>query len=184
MNYTAPAIGQAPAEINPFKQWDVDFTTYAGASGPSSAAWPAANLAIYVPIYVEQPTLVMQLRWLNGGTVTGSTTLDAAVYNEDGTQRLIHGGGVTQSGTNVYQAFNVTDTLLLPGRYWFGMVLSNNTSTISRWTSTGTTQNIQKFLGLQEEALGSAAMPSATTFAANTRVYVPVVGVVNVSNTL
>src|SRR2546428_13019380 len=67
---------------------------------PVSAVWPAANLILYIPLYVAAPGLAQGLFWQNGAAVAGNVEL--AIYDEDG-NKLATTGLVAAAGTNAPQ---------------------------------------------------------------------------------
>ena len=117
----------------------------------SSAVWHSnSGDGIYTPIYLHRRMLVKKLYAFNGATVSGNCCI--ALYssaNWDGgaparfgsysysvpSTRLATSGSVAQSGTNAWQAFDVTDVLLDPGLYWLAYALDNATSTVTRLAS-------------------------------------------------
>ena len=141
-------------------------------SAPASAAWPLANLAIFIPFRLEKTVLCEQLFLYNGATASGN--VDVGVYDHTG--RLIASSGSTaQSGTNVPQLFNVTDFLLGPGLFYIAVAFNGTTGTCFRWAPAS--QHIGKALGLAE--LTSAfALPATVTLATYTRTFVPMAGLV------
>lgn len=145
--------------------------------GGVSTVWPTTNLAIYVPVPVRRYVTVNAL-WWNNGTNTGSPTIDMALYNEAGSTRLATVGGATQGASNTLQTTVLgTSVVLAPGVYWLGIVVGNNTTALVAWAgSSPASVPLQKFLGCQQQALGSTVMPSSTTFAAAVNNYVPCIG--------
>jgi hypothetical protein len=101
-----------------------------GAVG--SAVWPSANRAIYVPFEIGQPFLAQKMAWANG-TVVGTNSLDAGIYDEAGT-RLVSSGGTLSAGASTLQEVDITDTLLRPGqRYYMALAMNGTTATVLRW---------------------------------------------------
>lgn len=173
MTYSGPLRAIMPMQVSTITMHP--WLTLALCDNTSaSAVWPTADLAMYIPFALHAPAIVKELWWYNGASVSG--TVDAAVYNEDGTQRLFSAGAPSQAGTSAPQAVDITDTLLLPGRYWMGLVLGNTTGTFVRLTGVTNIPAAQKFFGMQQQALGSTAMPSSTTFAAASNNYIPIMG--------
>ncbi len=148
-----------------------------GAGAPASAVWPTALLAIFVPLYVQAPITAQQIWWDNGATITGSTSIECAVYNEAGTTKLITSGVVTHAGVSIPQAVTITGGYYLPrGRYWIGLVCANGTSTFLRFTNAAAVTNLQKLVGTSEQAMGAAALPATITFGTAAQAYIPVMG--------
>jgi hypothetical protein len=173
--YSPPISQWSPVSINPGMLYVNDLRCLTGATGPVTAAWPAANLAIYVPILVFTNITVQKLFWLNG-TVVASTTVDMALYSEDGQTKLAGTGATTQVTNDVPQAVSITPITLVAGRYWLGLVCGNNTSGFRRYTNGTGISAMQKAIGCQQQALGSTAMPASVTFAAAANAYIPQMG--------
>jgi hypothetical protein len=141
------------------------------SNGGASAAWPAANRAIFVPFEFATPRVVTQLFWHNGAIVSGN--VDCGLYQTDGTL-IVAVGGVAQSGTSTIQVADITDTLLLAGLYVMALSIDNTTAQILRSSGPGT---ITMTAGGIRTAASSYPLPSpatiATTSASN---YLPMFG--------
>lgn len=141
--------------------------------GTGAAAWPAANLVIYVPFWLSEPLTVTKL-WLAIGAPAG--TIDVGIYDSVG-NLLVSAGSTTVTASAALQVMDVTDTTLNRGNYYFGTVASTVTTlTIERYTPAA---GICQAFGLLEQT--SAAPPLATnaspaTFAKYTRANIPRVG--------
>jgi hypothetical protein len=142
---------------------------------PAAAAWPAANLVIFVPFWV--PEAVTMTKMFYGIGASGTANLDMGIYAEDGT-RLVSSGSVAASGSTTTQVIDITDTTLARGRYY--MAMEADTVTTFTAFSKAPAVGICQALGLLEQA--SVAIPLSTnaspaTFAKYTRAYIPFVGV-------
>jgi hypothetical protein len=136
----------------------------------ASAAWTAANRAIYIPFAVTRPLVVAQLYVFNGATVSGNS--DCGVYDAVGT-RVVSSGSTAQAGTTAYQVFNVTDTLLGPGVFYLALALNNTTGTVRRVVM-GSALSAQTLgMAMQETAF---PLPATATLAALTVDTIPMVG--------
>lgn len=155
-----------------------------GAGSATAVAWPVSNLAIYVPLYLKRGITVQQIWWLNG-TVTASTSMECAVYNEAGTVKLVTSGVVTQAGNGAPQAVTINGGIYLPrGRYWIALIAGNNTTQFNRFTGAAALINLQKFLGTSEQTLGATSLPAAITFGTAAQAYIPVMGLSGLSLTI
>ncbi len=144
---------------------------------PVSATWPAADFGLFVPLYIQAGIMAKQIYWNNGATVTASTWMEVAVYNEPGTQKLISSGVVTHAGVSLPQAVTIPNGIWIPrGRYWMGMVLGNATSTVMRYGNGAAVTNMQKLIGTTEGACGTTALPAVITFASASFAFVPDMG--------
>lgn len=136
---------------------------------PASVAWGTANQARYVPFRLPEPVTVVKLLAYNGATAAGNT--DIGVYDAAGTE-VISIAAAAQSGTSVWQEFDVTDTTLLPGLYYIGLLNTTTTGTYFGWA------NLQfgRAMGVFSQAVGAATLPSpSATFAALDAAVIPVV---------
>lgn len=135
----------------------------------ASAAWPSANLALYMPFSVSRPTLFVKLFCINGATATGN--VDMGIYDWAGT-RLVSIGSTAQSGTAATQEFNITDTLIGPGRFYLAIAMDGTSGTLYRLQST--LQANREGGWLQEAS--AFPLPANATFASNTTNYQPAIG--------
>lgn len=138
---------------------------------PATAAYPAANLAIYVPFYVAAPMNVQSVVWTNGATAGGN--IDVGIYNEDATKVVSLGSTSRGTASTSVTTTSLTDTVIGAGRYYMGFLL-DATSNMIAWTPAA---GIAEALGVLEQAVGSATLPSPATFAVTTRAYIPQFGI-------
>ena len=143
----------------------------AWGNGGSSAIWPVANRAIFVPILIHQPYIVQSMFTLNGATAAGNT--DVGIYTEGGVL-LVSSGSTAQAGTTVAQSFNVTDTLLLPGVYYMACAKNDIVGTIF---NIGVDVVLNRAMGVLSQST-AFALPNPATFAAAQDTHVPVFGIV------
>lgn len=136
-------------------------------STPASAAWPSANLAIFVPVIVNWPTTVYAFGVFNGATASGNW--DCGLYDALGNQ-LGHTGSTVQSGLSTAQVVSVTNFTIGAGLYYIAMSMDNITGTVFR-TVFGAT-NAQA-TGIQQMA-AALPLPATATFANPTTTTVPV----------
>jgi hypothetical protein len=134
------------------------------------AAWPAANLVIYTPFWVAEPTTVTKV-WWNVVAVAGN--IDLGIYDSAGTL-LASAGTTVVAGANTLQTVDITDITLARGNYYFGMVA--DTVTTLSLGRVAPAAGICQALGLLEQT--SVTLPLATnaspaTFAKYTRAYIP-----------
>ena len=108
----------------------------ANALGPKMTGMPAAasttfgvaNLAIFIPFFLNRTELVQHLACQNGSTVAGN--IDIGIYDA-AFARIISTGSVLQAGASTVQAIDVADTDLLAGQYW--LALSHSNATATQW---------------------------------------------------
>ena len=147
--------------------------TVTTSSSLTSTVWPAANLAIYAPVVIDEDTKVTQLWTVNGAAVAGN--VDIGLYSVDGV-RLASAGSTAQSGVNLMQKFDITDLYLGPGTYYLAVSLSD-AATATLGGQTQTTAVWGKIVGLAEET-SALPLPAVATFATYTRLFLPLIGFV------
>lgn len=98
----------------------------------SSAVWPTANLARFCPIIIDRPVVVTKMGWINGTVVAGN--VDIGIYDYESKAKLVGAGSTAQATVSALQIVDITDTTLLPGVYYFAMVMSSTTATVVRVT--------------------------------------------------
>jgi hypothetical protein len=139
-----------------------------GAIG--SGAWPAANLALYLPFVMPFNYPVKRVFWYNGATAAG--TWDIGIYRAATLGRIASTGATTQTGTNVVQ-FVTLDVMIPPGEYYFGLSASSGSSTAFR--NNGFNISSQRVFGCLEES-SAHPLPATMTPVTTTRNYMPVAG--------
>jgi hypothetical protein len=166
----ASGIGQPP-----IKQPSVvtSMQVFSGVSLPSanftSFAWPAANLAIFIPFPVQETSPVQRMIVNVGSAVAGN--IDVGIYDESG-NRKASSGSTPVGSANTAQSISVSVSLP-PGRYYMAISLSSATTQI--FAESTLLENT--VIGVKE--LTSAfPLPSTAAFVDNnTRAYVPVISV-------
>src|SRR5262245_63973904 len=115
----------SPVETRTYRQYTIgNFASSSAAywmlinnGSIASAAWPLANLAIYVPFYVRETLTVYEAGIGTGATAGGN--YDIGIYDLAGT-RLVSSG--TQGRTaSTWEVAPLTDTELTPGWYYAAM---------------------------------------------------------------
>ena len=111
------AAGVHPERIFTYSSEMVGIELSANAiAAPAGTAWPAEKVAFYIPLKIESTITVKTLSVAvsdNGA----NATLDMGLYNDVGT-RLVSKGATAVTGSGGWMAFDVTDTVLLPGLYY------------------------------------------------------------------
>lgn len=131
-----------------------------GGTGSGSVS---ANLALYVPIELLQPSTFLSAMWCNGATLAGNVEL--GVYTDDWSL-ITSTGAVAQAGASTAQRASMTSFTLRPGRYYIAFVSSSATATFighsvqqSRWSMLGVSQEVSAM------PLPATATPSIVTSA-------------------
>ena len=144
----------------------------ATGSGAVSTAWGTGNKCLYVPFWLSKPFQVVKLLAHNGSAVNGN--LDIGVFDADG-NAVIGIAAAAQTGTNVWQEFDVTDQWLQPEMYFWGIQNTGTTGTIMMWASLVHSATA----GVLEELKADANLPTTATFAKLTAAGAPLVGMSN-----
>lgn len=141
-----------------------------GTTSVASTAWGTANMAIYVPIVLPVPVLVVKAWVANGATANGN--VDVAAYDAAG-NRLVSAGSTLQAGTGDLQEFNVTDTVLPAGLIYIALASSSTTATFLIAVTTVPKATAH---GMYTQA-SAFALPATATFAnADAITFVPLFG--------
>lgn len=143
----------------------------------ASAAWPAANRAIYVPIALAAPYRVQRVWWINGATANGN--VDCGIYRatDAGGDLLASTGAVAQSGTDVPQYASLA-LLLGPGEYYLGLSLSSGTGTTHRIAAS---IPVSRICGMLQQATAHP-LPSSITPAVVATAYLPAFGLTSTAS--
>lgn len=142
------------------------------ASNTAAAAWPSANLAIFVPVRIGYPFTAVKMFWLNGATV-GTNSVDVGIYDSQGNQ-LVHSGSTATSGATGIQTVSITSTTLEMGLYYMAMAVNGTTDTSLRG-GTGGIATPWALMGAYQMAT-AFALPSTATFAQMAQTTMPIIG--------
>lgn len=162
---TAPTISTLSLE-----SIGMEFIISQGGGPGSTGAWPTANKAIYLPFSLKYPTLIKLMFSVNGSSA--ANTRDLGIYSEDGT-RIVSIGSTAGSGTNNIQTYDITDTLIGPGRFYMAIASSNVTSQFFR--AAGSSLPRLQALGIYEQTT-AFPLPATATFASLSSLYIPLIG--------
>lgn len=135
------------------------------SGGPSSAAWPLANLALYVPFFVAETVIVYEAGTGMGATAGGN--FDIGIYDMAGTKLV--SSGTTARTVSVWNTAGLTDTTLTPGWYYAAMS-TDGTNNYSGYT--GLSAGIVEALGVCEQQT-AFVLPSTATLTRTTRTLIP-----------
>ena len=122
-----------------------------------------ANLAHYIPFRIFEPATAVKMSNFVGATQNGN--VDLGIYDWE-KNRLVNTGTVAMGAINTLQEHDITDTLLLPGRYFMAYQQSSGTGTIFQQV-----QNDEVLLPVYphyEQAVGSFGLPATAGFALST----------------
>ena len=145
------------------------FVNDPGIESIVSAAWPAANRAIFVPFAIPMPMNVTKLWVCNGTSAAGN--IDIGIYDHTGC-RLTSTGSTAQAGTSALQVISITAVLLSPGQFYLALAGDSTSPTTNR--SAPTAEALREMgVFMQETAF---ALPATATPAAMTSAYLPFFG--------
>lgn len=147
------------------------YYNYAVTLSVASGAYPAANLALYVPIYLAEPATIYET-WVATGTLTTSNATEIGVYTTGGT-RLFTTATTVATASDVVNSSGMTDYVLDAGTYYLAFGCDGTRAFIASSAAAGL---YQSFGCLEQTGLTGANLPSTATFAAYTRAYLPVFG--------
>lgn len=149
-----------------------------GTAGyPSASTWPSANRAYYIPFRLNRTITVKRLFALNG---TASGNFDIGIYDEFGT-RIVSTGSTAQTGNNLCQSVDITDTQVGPGRFYFAAAGSTTSVSMAGLLSTALTANIDEPLMNCYVQASALPLPASATFATSPSNYMPIVGLSTVA---
>lgn len=138
----------------------------------ATAAWPSANLAIFVPVRIGYPYTAVKMFWLNGSSV-GTNNVDIGIYDSQG-NRLVNSGSTLTAGATGIQVVSITSTILEPGLYYMAMVMDGTTNTTLR-AATGGVATPWAAMGCYQMAT-AFALPATATFAQMAQLTLPIIG--------
>jgi len=141
-----------------------------GFSVAVNVDWPSANLAIGVPLYLEEDFAFTRHLWISGSIV--GRNLDVGIYDETGHRVASTGSTVTADSSNE-QSVAVSGTLSR-GIYYLAASSDSSVARIQRATAANV--GIARATGAVQAA-SSFPLPSSITWATLTNNFLPVLGV-------
>lgn len=112
--------------VTPFSSESLGPGTRVTGSAAVGSATLGNQVARFFPWVIETPIVIVKGFTMNGTTANG--TIDVGVYDHE-FNLIVAAGATTQSGTSAIQEYDITDTTLMPGRYWMACVC-NGTGTV------------------------------------------------------
>jgi len=126
----------------------------------ASIAWPAADLAIYVPYTIALHYPIRRPFWANGSSA--ASNVDIGIYTLGGAA-VYRMGPTAQSGASAIQYGAASNFVLNPGSYYFAMSCSGTTNAMFGAAAFVTEPG--RLMGLLQQA-AAATLPAAMTGAA------------------
>ncbi len=138
----------------------------------SNSAWPVADRAIYQPIRICTPILVVEM--LSHVEAQGAGNLELGIYtNDNGPDRKLVSAS-RAGGANSAQTVNITDTLVGPGLYWIAMAADATTINCRDFSGGQYTAEELRIFGILQEA-SAFNLPATATAVKNTGTILPLV---------
>lgn len=124
----------------------------------------AANLARYVPIYIQETVTAYAMSFLARGAPSGN--FDLGIYDQAGNRLTSTGSTAMPSRSNAWATGDFADVVLTRGVYYLAMALSSSSQqfTFVSFTSAGYTP---RMLGCYSQS-SALPLPATATFSANT----------------
>lgn len=139
-----------------------------------SGLWAVTNTAIFVPFWLSEPTTITKVFIFNGSTVLGS--VDAGLYDQDG-NTIFTAGSSTQTGTNVPQAFTVSNVTIGPGKFYLAAAVNQSQGAgASFFRQLWTTTTLGSMAGMAQKGSGFPLPTSSVSFDPMTTTYIPLIG--------
>lgn len=143
--------------------------TYQATVG--GAAWPAANLIIYVQTRIPEACTALRVYWSNEATINGNCNF--GLYSATGT-KLWETGSTPHSGAYQTQFVDIADQAIDAGLYYMALQQSGTSAKFFRINPTSL---YLQSMGVLQEAAASFALPATATFAKLAYAYLPICGI-------
>lgn len=165
--------GQQFGNTGTLSSHDCVRTSFAlGTTTAASAAYPAANLAVYVPTYLEQAAVVYEM-WAETGTLTTSNTIEVGLYTMAGAKVIACADLTVTTASDTVNTSTFTDTLVPAGSYYLAFACSGTRNFVGTALAAG----LYQAMGcLEQTGLTGSTLPATATFAAYTRAFLPLFG--------
>lgn len=137
----------------------------------ANTAYPAANLAVYVPFTLETPATAYET-WVQTGTLTTSNGTEIGVYDSSGT-RLFTTATTIATASDTINSSGMTDYVLDRGTYYLGFGCDGTRN----FQCSALAAGLYESMGcLEQTGLTGANLPSTMTGVAYTRALLPLFG--------
>jgi hypothetical protein len=131
---------------------------------PAAAAWPLANLALYIPIYFNEACTIYEVGAGAGGTAGGN--FDIGLYSMAGAR--IQSTGTQARTLSVWNAVNWTDLVIAAG--WYYAAMADNG--VDLWSGTVPAAGLCEAAGVCEQQT-AFVLPATATLTRTTRAFMP-----------
>lgn len=132
----------------------------------TSAVWPAANRALFVPVWINRQATVYKMSFV---VATQSGNYDIGLYDEFGHRLVRATAAVPVAGIAIA---DVADTVIGPGVYFLALNIDNVVASVRRLAIGAL---VTQLSGCMQQAVGALTLPDPFTLAAMASAYVPVI---------
>lgn len=147
-------------------------------AAPAVANWGAANQAMYFPVRLKD-YFPLRSMYVSLGSITGTKNWDIGLYDKNGTRLWSSGSFVGSSSTFTIKTLG-TEMLLAPDAYY--MALASDSATNNQvWRRAVPRAYMLRLVGVAQQA-SAFPLPAAATFATNTGVIVPLMGIASITS--
>ncbi len=144
-----------------------EVSSVAGVAG--AGAWPVANMAFFVPRTTSEALTFKRMALLSG---TSAANYDIGIYDTTG-KRLVSSGSQVKGITQQAVVYDIIDTLLAAGRYYWALALDSALGDVLRWA---VHPGLNTLIGVREMA-AAFPLPATAVFSENNaRNFIPVIG--------
>lgn len=172
----APARIASSPVLSPTSDQSIGrFLQAVGVTAPASAAYTAANVALFFPLAIAQPITISGVWWYNG-TVTGGNC-DVGIYSAAFT-RLASVGSTGRGSASAIVRTSLAAAITLPRGSYYLAFAHNGTNNFFRLATAAV---LCAAAGVMEQA-SAFALPATATPSVTTRAYVPMFGLVASAN--
>lgn len=159
-----------PQEVRPHRHYAIN-TYYHGrcynGNTVASTAWPLANLALYVPLYINEPCTIYEVGIGTGATAGGN--FDIGLYQMDGTK--LQSTGTQARTASAWNAVNWTDLDVVAGWYYVAMSADGT----NNYSGIAPAAGLCEALGIVEQTSAFTLPSPATISTRTTRAFIPAV---------
>lgn len=150
---------------------DMQVSAIFGNATLNSVAYPAANLAIYIPFSIPEPVTVYET-WVETGTLTTSNGTQIGVYNTDLT-RVFATATTVATASDTVNSSGMTDIVLGKGSYYLAFACDGTRTFVASALALGLYQG----MGIVEQTgLTGSTLPDPMVPVVYTRAYLPLFG--------
>jgi hypothetical protein len=133
----------------------------------TSAVYPTANTAIYIPVWINRQVTVYRMSTV---VAAQSGNMDIGIYDDFG-NRMVSKGSTPVPAAGI-ASIDVADTVIGPGAYFLALNCDNVVASFRRCAA-GVI--VAQMSGCLQQAVGAVTLPATFTAVALNASYVPVI---------